>query len=311
MKLAEFTQLEFECVDPSSLDVFVAACGYEHRAPFVASRFLKQPRERLALAFSEHPNLRRRRDNARLFEAMGYDSIECSGDDYQLASSAVLDRLGNGARRLGIDISSMTRAWFWGLTRAIAEATRNTPLEVFYFYAVARFVRPGQPSPPPTVLGPIPGLGNSLELPDRGISLLVGLGYEADRALGLVEYIDPRTTWLFYTDPAPDLRFTEYVKTANRALLERVGEDHVVKYQYDALGHTIMALDSLLSGLVRDSRVVIAPLGPKPFGLISFLLSLKHPGVDVWRVSPGARARPQVRQPAGKILVARTLFIPS
>jgi hypothetical protein len=307
----EFTPVSAEQVRSEGLDLIVAACGYEERAVFLPNYLGNRATRRVRLDFRELDDHPQRLLNEEVFRRLGYESLLCSGDDYHEAVKAVddLSAIPDKRRlRIGIDISSMTRAWYWGLTKRLSIVSAKVPLEVFFFYTPARFSAPRVFAGPPKVFGPIPGLSNSLELPDREISLLIGLGYESDKALGLVEYIDARHTWLFYTDPAADARFTGAVKDANKFLFERVDPDNVISYRYDDLSHTLSGLDSLIRSLVRSSRVLIASLGPKPFGLIAYLLSLLHEEVDVWRVSGGASALPQKRIPLGQIMGVRVTF---
>jgi hypothetical protein len=315
MHLAGFSQVEMADISPGALDVVIAACGYEERAPYVAGLLGPNPRVRLALRFVEHARHDVRDSNERAFEGLGYEQVDCSGDDARAAGTALAVRLPTAragqALRIGIDISSMTRAWCWGLAKRVSELNTAFDVEVYFFYAAAEYTPPVSSTAPPRSLGPIPGLGGSLELPDRDIALLIGLGYETDRALGVVEYIEPRSTWLFYADPAVDPTFINEVKRANSALLDRVGPENVVPYRLHDLGHTLAMLDSLVGRLVVNSRVIIVPMGPKPFALLAFLLGLRYPEVDVWRVSAGAGAEPQRRRPSGTVLVGRASFAPT
>jgi hypothetical protein len=314
MILAQCDELTRDSLQNSTLDLFIVACGYEERAVHVAQMLGTGPTRRVSLAFTEHQDHPVRRKNESILNNLGFDRIECSGEDVVTATSwlsSALPSAENQTIRIGIDISSMTRAWCGGLVRSISALPREHPIDVSFFYSPATFSPPVQRSVPPRVLGPIPGVTSGLQLPDRPISLVVGLGYEDDKALGLVEYLEPRSTWLFYTDPAADPQYVDHVKEANEVLLDKVGEDNVIRYKHTDMLFLVTALDSLLGGLVDHSRVVIAPLGPKPFGLIAFLLALKYEAVDVWRVSSGSASEPHVRAPLGEIFGLNARFVPS
>lgn len=160
---------------------------------------------------------------------------------------------------------------------------------------------------PNKYMRPVPGFCH-LNLPDRKTALVLGLGYETERAIGLVEYVEPAETFGFYTDPAIDRSFPATVRRNNALLLARLGEDRVFKYPMADLRTTSALLSSLCYGLAKDYRVILAPLGPKPFALLCFLLAAGEQEFDVWRVSPGEHGHASDRPPSGVITTVRVIF---
>jgi hypothetical protein len=134
--------------------------------------------------------------------------------------------------------------------------------------------------------------------------LVIGLGYESERALGLVNYVEPAVTVAFLSDPALDERFVEATMEANRSLLQTLGEEQTVRYPLGSLRATAALLESCCLGLLKEHRIILAPLGPKPFALLSMLLASAHMGIEVWRVSAGEKGSVKSRKPIGKILCA-------
>jgi hypothetical protein len=55
--------------------------------------------------------------------------------------------------------------------------------------------------------------------------------------------------------------------------------------------------------------VIIAPCGPKPFTLFSFILASQIPNIDVWRISAGDDEN-QVIKPkaAGELIIVDLIF---
>src|SRR4051812_20732533 len=115
--LSSFQQLALNEVRAENLDLLVVASGYEERATFVAQHLGRGPSHRLCLGFAEQLEHPRRAKNDRIFAQLGYSKVQCSGDDWKTAAEEVSRRLvqGGGNLRIGIDISSMTRAWYWGI----------------------------------------------------------------------------------------------------------------------------------------------------------------------------------------------------
>jgi len=83
--------------------------------------------------------------------------------------------------------------------------------------------------------------------------LVIGLGYERERALGLFEYVDPAVSFAFYTDPAPDQRYRDVVLANNSALLKRIPKELIYRHPPADLQRTGNFLLSLYAGL-RDDR---------------------------------------------------------
>jgi hypothetical protein len=158
-------------------------------------------------------------------------------------------------------------------------------------------------------MGPVKGF-SGLDLPDRKSALLIGLGYEKGRALGLAEYVEAAETFAFYANPALDSAFLGAVLQNNQSLLDSLGPDRVFTYPLADLRATAAKLGSLALGLRSQSyRVILAPQGPKPFTFLCFLLATQHDGFDVWRVSAGTSGKTYDRPPIGEVLVCRARFI--
>jgi hypothetical protein len=117
---------------------------------------------------------------------------------------------------------------------------------------------------------------------------VLGLGYEELRALGAREMIDPAKTCLFLADPPLDSRYLDRVKTANELLLEQTPNDE--HFGYDPLNpeYTFRLLADVCEGSLKSGAVIIVPLGPKPFALVSLVVARSLEGVEVWRVSGGS-----------------------
>jgi hypothetical protein len=211
--------------------------------------------------------------------------------------------------RVVIDYSSMTRAWSWSLLNLLHRLSQHREIRATLVYSPAQY----SPPPTPTVItkfGPIEGLMGALEPPERPIGLVIGLGYERDRALGVVEYIDPAVTWAFQTAEGKLAEFAGAVAAANRELMAIIGKESVFRYRLDDFVGTAAAVNSLLQGATENYRVIVAPLGPKPFAIVAYLLSLSYPGVDVWRVSSGPESAPQERIALGPVFGATVVFAP-
>ena len=101
--------------------------------------------------------------------------------------------------------------------------------------------------------------------------------------------------------------------TNNAELLSRlrkVGRGYVIPHPLDDLEMTMNLLASLCGRLSTGSRVILAPLGVKPFSLLCLLLATRFPFLDVWRVSVGPHGDPIDRPPLGPLLLYSAMFAP-
>lgn len=311
MKLSQTNQATKSEVRSLEFDAFVAASGYETRATYLLSQIdVHRVPKKLAFGFSDRVNSQRE-ENDRLFHRAGVETVRADGDSGDLVReciSRLLEESCGNPLRLLVDYSSMTRTWYSAIIEGIGQAEINRRIECFFSYSPATFSEPPESSPNAFV-GPISRLC-SLEVPDKPSALVIGLGYEKERALGLVEYVDPAVTYVFYADPALDSRFLDAVLRNNAALLSVTPRKQIIAHPLLDLQRTVDLLVSLWSGLQEEYRVILAPLGLKPFSLFCLLLGAVHANVDVWRVTGGTKSLVHDRKPSGDLLILRTVFEP-
>lgn len=312
MNLSSFQQIDISEL-PGCVDAVIAASGYESRATFLAHSLTGIGCHQLiAVAFDDRRVLYRER-NDRRFRKLGYELPPSRGDQYEVVDSLVRDVLGNAQGdhvSIVVDYSCMTRVWYSAILRVLAseEDFGLEGVDVYFSYSPARFTRPRLPAPN-AYMGPIPGFCH-LDVPNKkGTALVIGLGYERDRALGLKHYLDAAENYAFYTDPALDQKFVSQVCKSNKDLMDELHEDRLFRYPAGDLHATSALLASVCVALGKQHRVIVAPLGPKPFSLLCLLLAIQLDELDVWRVSPGEQSKPSDRPPLGELLICRVSFL--
>jgi len=292
------------------VDLFLVSSGYEERASYSASRLSQLvARRKVALAFTDRKHELCRLDNDRELSRLGFELIEASGASGAAAVNAIAaaaQESSEGGCRVLVDYSCMTRVWYAAIVTYLWQHV-DKHLIVDFIYAPSEFSRPS-PARPNKYVEALEGF-SGLSSPERPTALVIGLGYESDRALGLVNYVEPAVTVAFLSDPALDERFVEATVEANRPLLRSLSEEHIVRYPLGSLRATAALLESCCLGLLKDHRIILAPLGPKPFGLLSMLLASTHIGIEVWRVSAGEKDNIKSRKALGKILCAEVEVI--
>jgi hypothetical protein len=292
-------------------DVVIAASGYETRARYVADKLGEIGQRRICFGFREHAEVETRKRNDKVFKEYNYEAIPASGgngDEICPVMENVIAKMCKSQRVL-IDISSMSRPWCGTIVKALYEAKGKEEITTLFTYAPAKTFLTDKPYPANEVAGPVRGF-SALAPPDKPSALIVGLGLDADRALGISELLDPARLTVFYTKPALMEKYEREIEEVNADLLGRVRKSDIVKYPLRQPDQAIALLDSVCGALRRDYRVVLVSVGPKIFGLACMLVARRYKDVSVWRVSAGSRESVQDRQAAGDICCLEVEWTP-
>lgn len=272
------------------VDALVTACGYEKRSATLAP-LCQSIKTKVAIAFREYPEALNRPKNERLFSDSGF-RIEgpVSGSDGETVERLVSDLLRDSSS-IAFDISSMTRAWHGAIVRALKQSRIHSRMS-FFFYVPAKFSAPPEQNVPVETVKPLEGFA-SFAPPTKPVALILGLGYERERALALQELLDPGLTILMAPNSGAGDPFYRSVLESNKGIIERTPKNWVIDYPlHDPLA-TYRILESVTLGLESDFRIVLASLGPKLYAVVCILLSAENPIVSVWRVTSGTMGEPR------------------
>ncbi|HEV7428897.1 MAG TPA: hypothetical protein VGQ46_21295 [Thermoanaerobaculia bacterium] len=288
-------------------DVAIVSVGYEQRSSFLAPTLSGDAK--IAIVFTDR-HVHSFDENLRVIERCGFRTVSGSGAFVEEIAESVRSRsLVTPGRplRVAFDISSMTRQWIADIVCAM----RDTGVRVSadFLYTIAHFTAP--PEPPLTqYAGPVTPQLAGWDEPDKPLSLLLGLGYEKDRALGAAELLEPSELYVF-SPVSIDIDYERALEAANVDLWGLAPtHTHRFTYQISRPFDTFVQLESLAEGLLRRRRVVLLPLGPKIFALCTVLLAASQSAYGVWRVSAGEHETPVDRKAAGTVVGLRVQFLP-
>lgn len=288
-------------------DLLIYAVGYEARSGFVAQNV--ETAKRIALVFDKNKTLS--------FEANR--SLAESRDDLLISEGKIEGRLpiavlktleGLRSRTLGstspmnvaIDVSSMTRAMMSKVLIGLVPLMEPRRLTLTLFYAPGEYQEPPSPQAPFMDFGPVQGLEGWTCYPDHPISVILGLGYEVDQAIGAVEYLDPSGIWAFIPNGS-DLRFRRRLEDANTNLWPIVDPRHRLEYSVTNPFRLYAELRGLAEAVSKRSRVVVVPGGPKIFSALAILVKTEvGDEVSVWRASAHDFAEVRDVNPNGEIV---------
>lgn len=302
MEQLRIKQVEIlEIISKIEFDIVICSSGYESRASFLAKTISKKDiKLKYVLAFNDQKNILSRKKNDIKFSEFGYTFIENQkdGDEFIRLILPVISNLSKDKMvNILVDYSSMTRTWFASIVNSFQYLPNN--IKIYFSYSAAKFSIPTQNISPSIKFEPIPGF-NHLSIPDKPTALIIGLGYEKDRAAGLIEYFDADQVFLFHTD---NIVYKDYINHANANLIKQVSTDNIIPYPMYDIVYTHTILTNLCRVLADNYRIILAPCGPKPFSILSFIIGIQLGFIDIWRISGENDPIRENRLPSGETII--------
>ncbi len=309
MEFLNATQVPFDQVYSDKIDLVLGVSGYESRSPYLMERIKLGSEIKVVLAFEERSDEMNRPANDQIYQDLGFRFIYESGDQCpDIGSILSLLPMGTGDTvNLLVDYSCMTKLWYSSVINYLVQNTMPfRKVNVLFSYTSSEFVEPKKPKPL-KVAEPL-GCAHMGLAPGKPVALVMGLGYEKQRAEFLQKSVDPGETYCFYADPVQDERYIEKVYLNNFKLIDSLHKNHVYAYPIRDMNKTDQLLTTLCLDLRMKYRIVLAPLGPKPFALINMLLAARYPDIEVWRVSAGKMESAYDRIPVGEPQIYKVEF---
>jgi hypothetical protein len=200
----------------------------------------------------------------------------------------------NSARRairVFVDISNCPEFFTVGL---VAAATRlGFVIEWTFFYAEAKYDEAGGEArftrgdwnvvPVPQMQAPVD--------PERPTCLILGLGFEGEKARQLTVRYEPVSLFLLLPSPGFTPDYTKRAELENAELLRMVREresDQPDRLLIAPAGDASLAASAILAELPQDDQAnyLFIPTGPKPHALAMAAVALNHPSATLLYRNP-------------------------
>lgn len=294
-------------------DLFLGCVGYELRSSFAPLVVGSKSKERLAMVSpgtkdASHVHGLSFDVNEEMLVRDGFAIDEIQEDDIRAwVSSIVTSR---SPASVALDCSSFSRGRLAQIMLGLCDAAVTHAFDIDFLYAPAEYAPYTDMEEAIESAGPVARefAGRALSADDP-LVVAVGLGYEPQRAIGVVEYLDPVEARGF-APHGSDRRFDQDVDEANR-LLWTDPRFRAVDYTVMEPFAAFLSLESFVHRNSGASRVVVVPFGPKIFAVLALVVGLLHPEVcSVWRVSSGSHAIPVDRRAGGDIARFSMSFSP-
>ncbi|NBC31058.1 MAG: hypothetical protein GVY13_00095 [Alphaproteobacteria bacterium] len=186
--------------------------------------------------------------------------------------------------RVLVDISCMSRTMICELTYLMLQKYKDKFRSTFC-YLPAQFSRPHREYPKVRSVGPAFGPYAGFDFnPGDPLALILGIGFEYGLALGMINRLEPKKTIALWGSGHLK-EFDSEVKKANFDFDFSPYQVAVLEYKLNDPLSAFIRMDNIVSNLVPEYRVILAPMGPKIFALLCALLAEKHFGkVAVYKV---------------------------
>lgn len=306
MKISSVDEIDASAIN--KFDLAIVASGYESRARHLVEKYSISADIAICLGFENYDSNPTRVENDNILKRHNYKFSIFEGNDYDGVYAyifSVIEKL-NPNSKVFFDISCMTRAWVSSIVRAIFDSSLIS-LEVYFYYSVAQYYDKEDGYPANEFVGPMHGF-SSLVLPDKPVSLIVGLGSDKGRSIGLKEYLDPQEVVAFCPIPGCDFRYDADILKNNDALLKGLDDEDIYNYPLKKPLESFKYLESVLIGTKDRCSVVLCSLGPKIFNLYCLLLSAHYGDVSVWRVTAGSLHPDKDCAASGEVISLKVVF---
>ena len=285
-------------------DFALATVGYESRARHFFQKFQGRVKNGTVCMFEEQQMLDYKA-NEDFFKVRKFKPIAASTTAVRAWATEVFKIPENGTISVLVDISSMNRNLIAAVCFHLLHAaqTAKRAVAVDFVYSPAEF------GDIPDTFGPVVFNGPCLDelagwppMPALPCGLVLGIGYEEDLALGVIEDLEAARVWAFRPKDH-DPRYDDAINARNRGLFEEIAPANLIRYSIFDPFTLFTSLEALIGLSKSEYRMIIVPFGPKIFALASCLAALFHyPMIGFWRVSGGANIQPVDRRASGSIL---------
>ena len=307
MELDSNIQIPSEYLQKQHFDAFIAVSGFESRSSYLAEKInVSDIPDKIVLAYTELTDVLFRKINDSKYKDLGFTFFNVPSKEISVLST-ILDQICAKNKKESLDIlidySCMAKVWYNGILAYFSELEESyTKVNLWFSYSPSEF------SKAQSVSNKFFDTEVPNALNNKPIALLLGLGYERGRSEELAKQLKAQVTFAFYADPAYDERYVKEVLENNQSLLNKISEDKIIRYPIFDLNSINDSLTQFCIKLRLSHQLVLAPIGPKPFTLMCFVLSTRYPDIKIWKVSTGGNFAASDRKPQGELLLYKVMF---
>ena len=286
MELIHTYQISLEELKTEKIDFIIAASGFHSRCTYLSENIDLTNTKKHLITFDDNNYLKFRKENESVFISLGFlpftEEVK-SGKEIEKLLDNVCRNNASDILNIIVDYSCMPKKWIATILDFISKnELPEQRINIFFAYTPKRFL--------PNIKKIVEFIGPIIEPKDliqndTNLTLIAGLDNNYESINKLRKNINPQNIFAFVPDPAFDEAYSKSVYKKNKPLLEKLGNENIIRYPANNQEEINSILTSLCLELRLNSRVIIVPLGPKTFALTSLLLSLRYPDIKLWDIT--------------------------
>ena len=283
-------------------DLGIVGLGYESRAITTCNKFKDNIENIIAIGYKEHALAFSYTDNLEFYNSLNVNVIEESDFDLFQKLNTIINKdwLDKPINCL-LDITVMSRTRLATILMFLMENLKKDST-IKICYELAEYTDAPKEISPIRKIGPIiESLSGSLGDIALPSSMIIGLGYEMGKAIGISNYLDTEQQYILIPQ-ALDKRFELLINENNKTLIDSIPNNHIFNYDVCELYKSYLNLRELFVAITEISRPIVVPLGPKILSALCVIISKEMDyTLPVWRVSSEHNEEPVDRKSSGNM----------
>ncbi len=310
MELIHTYQISLEELKTEKIDFIIATSGFHSRCTCLSENIDLASTKKHLITFDDNNYVKLRKENESVFIKLGFLPViekARSGKEIEKLLDKICRNNTSEILNIIVDYSCMPKIWIATILDFISKnELPEQRINVFFAYTPKRFL--------PNIKKIVEFIGPIIEPKDliqneTNLTLIAGLDNNYESIIKLIKNINPQKIFAFVPEPAFDQEYSKSVYKKNKPLLEKIGDENIIKYPANNQEEINSKLTSLCLDLRLNSRVIIVPLGPKTFALTSLLLSLRYPDIKLWDITSKIyKYNPKGGIASGEPVILKTAF---
>lgn len=184
-----------------------------------------------------------------------------------------------------LDISLLSRKVVAEIMSFVAKQSKQHDIELCIVYELVKYKAPSRSNYSNNAVKPVNRFYNGWShKPGLPVLTIVGLGYEEDKALGAIEYVESSSSLIFLPNSIEE-KYREDVDKVNHNILSVTSKQNKIEYDVGNPVQAIFSIESLINANKSKYKIVLFPFGPKIHFACSLIAAIAHPETSVWYVS--------------------------
>jgi hypothetical protein len=283
MEIAHACQVEVQELVYQEFDLMILGNKMSERCSFLLRNYTIQA-QRILVLINNEVEEENRKLNPQLTPFKGLDLIEINPNEGETVVEYIetlANKLNHDELSILIDYSCMSMYWYASIINYLyLKEISCERINIYFAYTPVTYTEPRKQTFKQDlhVILKDPVFVNT-EITKK--ALILGLGYDVERAEFMIQKIKPSTVYYFYSQPSIDERYTEKVLQLNDRLIRTSEPGKLFPFPMSDMDITVELLTKIVFDLRLSHKVILASFGPKLLTLACLLLFARFPDIEI------------------------------